>query len=620
MKFKFLFTLSFLFLSFSVFGIVFKFFGSNHFTKKLLANEHNNFYTEKLLKTNFKKLPKIIEPKIKKYRYIELTFKNYTIPKEVQAVINQKPKTNKSLPNFFDDVEPDELATRIVDAMSNEELLSQCLMFGWVGQDPNAKVANWVSGGLGSIKIFGWNTANTKILASSIHLLQIKALQSRFSIPLFVATDQEGGRVRHVKGLTSEVPSALDCGASAIPADSYYNGYFIGRELREIGININFAPTVDLYSDYGSTIIASRSFGDNPESVAQLASAFSSGLKDAGLLSTAKHFPGHGDTSLDSHGYLPKINITKEIFYNRELVPFKAVINSGVCCIMSGHLNFPQFMEKNQPATFSKNILKDVLRNELKFEGLVVTDDMMMLAALNYAGSFSKALTLALESGNNIIESSRTPSKSESVWKENILLMQNDFEFYKIVKSSAKKIILKKLKYFKSNLSVPILPQPKDINKKFPIENSYNFYQSFACRAITILEKNKNDYEKISYEDKVLVLSDYENLRVIAKEFFPLAKTESLTNVFLSLKQFDKIIFCISDNHSANIFKTLKKNFPNKTYFIFSVMTPVFIKDINEKNIFIAYNYSDFSFIGLCAALRGDFIPSGKTPIVNLEL
>ena len=162
-----------------------------------------------------------------------------------KAPVNKE--SASKLPDFRDALPNEELASKIVGQMTDEELLAQILMFGWAGQDPSDEVKDWVGKrSLGSIKVFGWNTDNTVKVAQSITLLQKKAEENRFHIPLFVATDQEGGWIRHIKGLTTETPGNLAIGASGIPADAWYSGYYIGRELRAIGINLNFAPAVGL--------------------------------------------------------------------------------------------------------------------------------------------------------------------------------------------------------------------------------------------------------------------------------------------------------------------------------------------------------------------------------------
>ena len=146
--------------------------------------------------------------------------------------------------NFWSDYPNEELADALVARMSDEELYSQILMFGWAGAEPSELLNEWVlARGLGSVKVFGWNTDNTTLVARSVKALQEKAQRRKLQIPLFVATDQEGGWIRHVKGNTSITPGNLAIGASGYPYDAYYSGYYINREIAALGINMNFAPT-----------------------------------------------------------------------------------------------------------------------------------------------------------------------------------------------------------------------------------------------------------------------------------------------------------------------------------------------------------------------------------------
>ena len=149
--------------------------------------------------------------------------------------------------------------------MGDEELLAQILMFGWAGAEPSDLLNSWViQRGLGSVKVFGWNTDNIQKVAKSVRILQQEAASRSLKIPLFVATDQEGGWIRHVKGETSDTPGNLAIGASGYPLDAYYSGFYINREIRALGINMNFAPTVDLYTNLNSSVIGPRSFGSDP--------------------------------------------------------------------------------------------------------------------------------------------------------------------------------------------------------------------------------------------------------------------------------------------------------------------------------------------------------------------
>ena len=248
-------------------------------------------------------------------------------------LLSSEKKYSDNLPeniDFWSDYPSDVLARAIVERMTDSELYSQILMFGWAGAEPSELLYQWVDRGLGSVKVFGWNTDDIYLVAKSISSLQKRSSNNRFNIPLFVATDQEGGWVRHVKGDTLITPGNMAIGASGYPYDSWYSAYYINKEIKALGINLNFAPTVDLYTNHDSQIIGSRSFGEDPEKSGILGAAFAAGSIAAGVIPTVKHFPGHGDTSVDSHGKLPVIDIDYETFKNRELIPFLYLIKEDV--------------------------------------------------------------------------------------------------------------------------------------------------------------------------------------------------------------------------------------------------------------------------------------------------
>ncbi len=528
--------------------------------------------------------------------------------------------SQKKLPNFYDKIPNEKLAAQIIEEMNDEELLAQVLMFSWKRESPDERIIDWVkNSGLGSIKLFGWNTGNTKLLAESIFRLQKKALQSRFSIPLFVATDQEGGWVRHVKGETSETPGNMALGASGLASDAFYEAYYICKELKALGINLNFAPAVDLLSEHRSTIISTRAFSDNPETAGLLGISFMKGCQAAGLLSTAKHFPGHGGTSIDSHGRIPEINIDKAVFEKRELLPFKKLIDAGIPAIMTGHLNFPQIQKSKEPATFSEYIIKDLLRKKLGFKGLVITDDIMMTGALNFAGSLEAAVRLALLAGNNIVESSKTPKKTEAVWRENLAHLKTNPKFRQCVKDSAYKILLTKLKYFKGKNRVPIFPDIKKISNQIPNKNGQAYFLNLACRATTIVRK-KNIPFMPSPNEKILLASDYDFFLDAGLKRFPFAKRINLNSAIRFTRNFDTIIFCLSNDNSLKILKRIIKNYPYKNIIVISVLSPVLLNEVPEiKTAIAAYSYSPASITAAFAALCGDFIPKGKMPIEGIR-
>src|SRR5579862_209042 len=203
-------------------------------------------------------------------------------------------------------------------------------------------------------------------------------LQSKAKLPLLIGADFERGTGMRLDDGTS-FPTAMALAAGGNPADAYTMGKITALEARAVGIQWIYAPVSDVNNNPGNPIINTRSFGEDPQKVAAFVSQFVRGVEENGGLATAKHFPGHGDTAADSHIDLPVIRADRERLESLELVPFRAAIAAGADSIMTGHLAIPVLEpDTNTPATLSSNILTGLLRKELGYQGLVVTDAMDM--------------------------------------------------------------------------------------------------------------------------------------------------------------------------------------------------------------------------------------------------
>lgn len=532
--------------------------------------------------------------------------------------------------NFWSNFPSDVLADTLVDRMTDSELLSQILMFGWAGSEPSELLNQWVSDrGLGSVKVFGWNTDNITLVAKSVKSLQEKSQTRSFQIPLFVATDQEGGWIRHVKGETSDTPGNLAIGASGYPIDAYYSGFYINREIRALGINMNFAPAVDISTNLRSTVIGPRSFGSDAQNVGVLGAAFAAGSLAAGVIPTAKHFPGHGDTSLDSHGNLPEINIDYKTLMNRELVPFKYLIKEKIPAIMSGHLSFPQIVHDGEPASLSKYFLTDILRKQLGYDGLIITDDMMMNGATIYGGTLNNAVTLAIKAGNDIIISSTTAQLNDALWIKNLALMKADPTFRETVKQAARRVIYTKLTYFKGDNHAPLYPDVDHISNYIPDKEGQSFFLSQACRSITVYKAGDFPYHPKDGE-RVLVAGPFAALFSEAKKRYPGADTfhysYELANdrsnyadwdgatLVETARGYDTIIACVFNEHSAAMINRLRGM--GKKVIVLSILSPV--PELNNTwadTILCGYSYSNYSFAALFGALNGEFTPQGTLPL-----
>lgn len=212
----------------------------------------------------------------------------------------------------------------------------------------------------------------------------IDDIKSTANIPMFLSIDQEGGRVQRLKNLKgvsiTTIPSMAKIGATGDELTAYNIGSQIGEELSQFGINMDFAPVLDVNAKDYNTVIGDRSFGNDPYLVSKMGLALGKGLNDKGVIPVYKHFPGHGSTKKDSHVELPIINKSKEELLNNDIIPFKDAIDSGAQVVMIGHLAVPAITGDNSPASLSKVVISDFLKDELGFDGLVITDALNMSA------------------------------------------------------------------------------------------------------------------------------------------------------------------------------------------------------------------------------------------------
>lgn len=230
---------------------------------------------------------------------------------------------------------------------------------------------------------------------------KLNALQQRSRLPLLVSADLEWGAGMRVVGATA-FPHIMAVGATGDPRDAYTIGAAAAVEGRAVGIHVNFAPDADVNNNPANPIINTRSFGEDPRTVSRLVAEYVRGLHDHGMLATLKHFPGHGDTQTDSHIGLPVITAGYGRLDSLELVPFRAGIAAGADVVMSAHIAFPALTGSNDPATLSAAVLTGLLRDSLRFPGLVVTDALMMGAIVTKYGA-GEATVRAFLAGSDLL-------------------------------------------------------------------------------------------------------------------------------------------------------------------------------------------------------------------------
>ena len=265
----------------------------------------------------------------------------------------------------------------------------------------------------------------------------IEQVQKLSKTTLIIATDQEGGnvqRLKNVKGSTpTNIPYMYNVGQTGNTTLARNIGAVMAKEMRTMGFNVDFAPVVDVYSNPNNKVIGYRSFSSDPQIVSKMAIAVAAGLEENGVVATYKHFPGHGDTSTDSHYSLPVINRTRAQLDQSDFVPFKNAIQQGAKVIMTGHIALPQITGDNMPATLSKKITTDILRNEFGFDGLIVTDGLNMGALTKYY-SESDIYYRSIEAGADMLVLPLHPELAIQSIKEHISEARIDESVYRILK------------------------------------------------------------------------------------------------------------------------------------------------------------------------------------------
>lgn len=281
--------------------------------------------------------------------------------------------------------------------MDVREAVGQMFVVGMAGTEPDRYVRAMIRDrNIGGVLLFGYNLQGERQTRALTDELQRLSLETDPRVPPFVAVDHEGGEVAHAPWVAPE-PSAAELGARGDPEEARAASERIGRALLRAGVNTNLAPVVDTGA---GAAIGSRSFGADPDLVGRMGAAAVEGYEAAGIVSSAKHFPNHGPARSDSHVARPVVDHDLETVRAVDLPPFRAAADAGVPMVMVGHLLYPH-IDPDNPASLSPDALR-LLREELGFEGVVITDDLSMEGALQ-GGSTARAAVDAASAGADVM-------------------------------------------------------------------------------------------------------------------------------------------------------------------------------------------------------------------------
>ena len=513
--------------------------------------------------------------------------------------------------------------------LSDDELLGQAFMLGYPGTELTPLLLGWIEGqGLGGVKIFPRNVASLEQLAAAVDRLQAAAQRQPRQVPLLIATDLEGGWIDHVKHEISKTPGNLAIGAAGMADDAYRTGRYLGLELAALGINMNFAPTVDVYSNPDASVIGPRAFSSDPVQTGLLAVAYFRGLQSAGIIATAKHYPGHGAADRDSHLVLPRIAADLQQLWDRELVPYRFLIREGVPAIMSGHLAFPAIAGEDVPASLSPVFMSELLRERLGFDGVVVTDDLEMTGAVQHAGSPAEAVVAAIEAGNDLALVSHTPAWQEQAWEVARRRMKEDEQFRRRVAEAAWRVLEAKRAAVTATPPLPVTSAASvagSLAHLVPAPGAAEFFFSSAARAVTVVRDaglplpDARGRTLLAGQHRAFLDAGrrrYPDAEVAKFPWSPFyyAREPHLSAIPAAARGYDTIIFELANFNSLEILAAMEPL--AERIVVLSALTPVYLREVPWVHTAVAvYGNSAASFDAGFAVLAGDYPASGRWPL-----
>lgn len=339
----------------------------------------------------------------------------------------------------------------MLDKMTLDEKIGQMFIVGFEDPQPNDALKNMiVNNHVGGVILFQRNIKSPDQLLGLINSIKDINIDG---IPLFISVDEEGGKVSRMPAQIRAIPSSMAIGEVNNTQLAYNTGALLAHKIKAFGFNMDFAPVLDIWSNPKNTVIGDRAFGSSPDIVSSLGIEAMKGIRDKGVISVVKHFPGHGDTLVDSHIGLPRVEYDLDRLKSFELVPFQAAIDNQADAVMIAHILMAK-IDPEHPATLSKALITNLLRKDMGFDGLVVTDDMTMAAIIkNY--SIEDAVVGTIAAGSDIIlichgydKQQAAISAVKAAVKEGILSQER-------IDESVERILHLKKKYRLTN-------QPKD--------------------------------------------------------------------------------------------------------------------------------------------------------------
>ncbi|GAB2985891.1 hypothetical protein GCM10027049_26340 [Mucilaginibacter puniceus] len=456
--------------------------------------------------------------------------------------------------------------------------------------------------------------------------------QKESKVPLLIAMDGEWGLGMRLDS-TISYPYQMTLGAIQDNNLIYKMGQQVAYDFKRLGVHMNFGPDMDVNNNPNNPVINYRSFGDNKYNVAQKGIAYMKGMQDAGLLTTAKHFPGHGDTNVDSHFDLPVLPFTRNRLDSLEIYPFKEAINAGISGVMIAHMNIPALDSSNLPSTLSRKIITGILKDSLGFKGLVVSDAMEMKAVTKYYPA-GEAEVKAFLAGNDIIELSENTDKAILKIKKAIHKGQISMGEFN---ARVKKVLAAK---YWAGLNNYKDAQTQDIVADLNRDTANELVQQLSDAAVTVLKGSESSFRLNPLQKTAIISIGVNTFTVFERELnkwyanskmFTVDKNSSITylnQVLAMLKEYDQVFVSINDTRPrpqstldySNAIKSFISIVASRKNTVISVFANPYtlagLPGIENCNaLMVCYQMSDEMQRSAVKVITGILKPTGKLPV-----
>lgn len=526
-----------------------------------------------------------------------------------------------------------------INLMSLQDKIAQMVMVGFNGQslagsgELQTMVGTYHVGGLVLLEA---NARDPQQLRALTEEVQNVALSSGAKIPLFIAINHEGGIVIRITEGVTEFPGNMALAAARRPENVYTAAALAAQELRAMGVNMNLAPVLDVNDNPWNPVIGTRSFGADPALVAEYGQLAIHGFQEHGVIAIAKHFPGHGSVAVDSHGGLPVLTDSLDVLQQRELKPFSDAVQAGVAGIMTAHIAVPALDSSGLPATLSAPILTGLLRQQMAYDGLLMTDSLGMAGASAGRGQ-AQAAVEAVKAGVDILLSTTPMEAHIGIIQSLVAAVQRGELSVERIDQSVLRIL--RVKYTYGLFESPVIGDLTQINTP----EHQAIAEAIARQAVTLVQDPAGNVP-ITPSMRLLVISPDqlppatsgygtlfgEQLQqrgyVVIEQVLNLNSQDSRNAVYTAVRThtYDGIIFGewelikrqvnLGDRWQEKLIAYLSSL--EKPLIVVAWHNPAaLLKCPPDTTLITAYGNSRSQVMAIVAALKGEFIPTGQLPI-----